>query len=69
VVKAHEYIYKQQNTVDGSKVEDTLGEGSLVPILNQFVKKLGPFGFNSFQILVIDFMHECDLGTWKSLFT
>jgi hypothetical protein len=36
---------------------------------NQFVKKLGPFGLDPFRMLVIDFMHECELGTWKALFT
>lgn len=36
---------------------------------NQFVKKLGPLGFDPFCMLVVDFMHECELGTWKALFT
>lgn len=36
---------------------------------NAFVDKLGPLGFDSFRILVVDFMHECELGTWKVLFT
>jgi hypothetical protein len=36
---------------------------------NAFVEKLGSFGFNAFRMLVVDFMHECELGTWKSLFT
>lgn len=33
VLEAREFIYKRGNTVDGSKVEDTLGEGSWVPTL------------------------------------
>jgi hypothetical protein len=33
VVKAREFIYAYGNTVDGAKVEDTLGEGSWVPVL------------------------------------
>jgi hypothetical protein len=33
VIKAREYIYKEGNTVDGSKVERTLGEGSWVPTI------------------------------------
>jgi hypothetical protein len=33
VLKAREFIYQRGNTVDGSKVEDTLGEGSWVPTL------------------------------------
>lgn len=36
---------------------------------NQFANKLGPFGLDPFRMLVIDFMHECELGTWKGLFT
>jgi hypothetical protein len=36
---------------------------------NQFVRKLGPVGFNPFPMLVVDFMHKCELGTWKALFT
>ncbi|KAG2339318.1 hypothetical protein BDR05DRAFT_977756 [Suillus weaverae] len=69
VLEAREFIYKRGNTVDGSKVEDTLGEGSWVPTLNHFVHKLGTFGFDPFHMLVVDFMHECKLGTWKALLT
>ncbi|KAG2739864.1 hypothetical protein P692DRAFT_201899292 [Suillus brevipes Sb2] len=68
VIQARDFIYRYGNTVDGVKVEHTLGEGSWVPILNQFVAKLGPFGLNPFRMLVVDFMHECELGTWKNLF-
>lgn len=35
---------------------------------NAFVDKLGPLGFDAFRILIVDFMHECELGTWKALF-
>lgn len=33
-----------------------------------FVQKLGPFGLDPFRMLTVDFMHECELGTWKALF-
>lgn len=33
VEKAREFIYKWGNTVDGSKVENTLGDGSWVPTI------------------------------------
>jgi hypothetical protein len=36
---------------------------------NAFAEKLGPLGFDAFRMLVVDFMHECELGTWKALFT
>jgi hypothetical protein len=31
--------------------------------------KLAKFGFNLYVMLVVDFMHEFELGVWKSLFT
>jgi hypothetical protein len=33
IVKARDFIYKNGNTVDGAKIENTLGEGSWVPTL------------------------------------
>jgi hypothetical protein len=36
---------------------------------NRFVQKLGKFGLDPFRMLVVDLMHECELGTWKALFT
>ncbi|KIK34857.1 hypothetical protein CY34DRAFT_17433 [Suillus luteus UH-Slu-Lm8-n1] len=65
VIKAREFIYTSGNTVDGAKVDHTLGEGSW----NQFVQKLAPLGLDPFRMLVVDFMHKCELGTWKGLFT
>lgn len=87
VAKARTFIYSLGNTVNGSKVQVILGDGSWVPTVvcffginhflcldltfnqNAFVEKLGPLGFDAFRILVVDFMHECELGTWKALFT
>jgi hypothetical protein len=43
--------------------------GSHVYSQNQFVQKLAPLGLDPFRMLVVDFMHECELGTWKGLFT
>lgn len=36
---------------------------------NRFAYKLGPLGLDPFRMLVVDLMHECELGTWKALFT
>ncbi|KIK36572.1 hypothetical protein CY34DRAFT_94132 [Suillus luteus UH-Slu-Lm8-n1] len=69
IIKARQFIFTLGNTVDGAKVEDALGEGSWVAVLNQFAYKLGPFGLDPFRMLVVDLMHECELGTWKALFT
>lgn len=37
-------------------------------IQNAFSKRLAPLGFNFFPILVVDMMHEFELGVWKALF-
>jgi hypothetical protein len=33
-----------------------------------FTEKLGPFGFDHFKMLLVDLMHEFELGVWKALF-
>ena len=35
---------------------------------NAFSKKLGPLGFNHYNMFVVDLMHEFELGVWKALF-
>jgi hypothetical protein len=35
---------------------------------NVFAEKLGPFGFDPYSMLVVDIMHEFELGIWKSTF-
>ncbi|KAG1855220.1 hypothetical protein DFJ58DRAFT_727662 [Suillus subalutaceus] len=57
VAKAHEFIYGFGNTVDGAKVDNTLGEGSI-----NSSEKLGPLGLDPFRMLVVDLMHECELA-------
>ncbi|KAG2338729.1 hypothetical protein BDR05DRAFT_863051, partial [Suillus weaverae] len=69
VTTAHNFIYECENTVDGLKVEHALGEGSWIPTVNQFAKKLGLLSLDPFHMLVVNFMHECELGMWKALFT
>ena len=36
---------------------------------NAFSEKLYPLGFNLFLMLVVDFLHEFELGVWKAVFT
>jgi hypothetical protein len=35
---------------------------------NAFSNRLQPLGFNFFEMLVVDLMHEFELGVWKALF-
>ena len=37
-------------------------------IQNAFSDRLAPLGFNFFSMLVVDLMHEFELGVWKALF-
>jgi hypothetical protein len=36
-----------------------------IPLQNMFAEKLGSFGFDPFVMLVVDLMHEFELGVWK----
>lgn len=36
---------------------------------NAFSDNLGHLGFNFFQMLAVDLLHEFELGVWKALFT
>ena len=36
---------------------------------NAFSDKLSHLGFNYFQMLAVDLLHEFELGVWKALFT
>jgi hypothetical protein len=35
---------------------------------NSFSERLACFDFNFFNIFLVDFMHEVELGVWKGLF-
>jgi hypothetical protein len=34
-----------------------------------FAEKLGSFGLDPFVMLVVDLLHEFELGVWKAVFT
>ncbi|KIM28587.1 hypothetical protein M408DRAFT_307928 [Serendipita vermifera MAFF 305830] len=48
-------------------VDALLKQKSLVPTINTFSRKLGAYGLDHYQMLVIDFMHEFELGVWRSI--
>ncbi|EGO28238.1 hypothetical protein SERLADRAFT_434109 [Serpula lacrymans var. lacrymans S7.9] len=67
VAVAHDLIYKKNYAVNSNKVNGFLMAESLVPTLNAFSHRLGPLGFNVYSMFVVNFMHEVELGVWKSL--
>ncbi|KAF9044316.1 hypothetical protein BJ165DRAFT_1347410 [Panaeolus papilionaceus] len=68
VKKARAFIYKQGKPINGTNVESLLKEFSGVPTANAFVDKLGA-DFNPSSMLVVDLLHEFELGVWKTLFS
>ena len=40
----------------------------LIPFQNAFSEKLSPFGFNMFSMMVVDLLHEVEIGVWKAVF-
>ncbi|KAG1883849.1 hypothetical protein F4604DRAFT_1981657 [Suillus subluteus] len=63
VIAARNAIYKLGAPIKGAAVERLLKEFSLVPTV-----RLGPLGFDCFPMLVVDLLHEFELGVFKSVF-
>ncbi|KAF8237557.1 hypothetical protein L208DRAFT_1247084, partial [Tricholoma matsutake] len=68
VNRAHDSIYSHRSLVNHTGIECMLKPMSLVPTVNTFAERLGPFGFNPYPMLVVDLMHEFELGVWKGTF-
>ncbi|KAI0667060.1 hypothetical protein C8Q78DRAFT_1140637 [Trametes maxima] len=68
VQEARKIIYNDGYVVNSDRVEELLREHSLVPVKNTF-SRLERFGFNIQDALVVDQLHEFELGVWKALFT
>ncbi|KAI0263704.1 hypothetical protein BGY98DRAFT_928452 [Russula aff. rugulosa BPL654] len=68
VRNARRAIYKLGMPIGGVAVARSLKETSSVPTSNAFVERLGQ-DFDLSRMLVVDFMHEFELGVWKTLFT
>ncbi|TEB34018.1 hypothetical protein FA13DRAFT_1789210 [Coprinellus micaceus] len=54
--------------VDGVRIDAYLKETSLVPVHNAFSSRLSQFSFKISPALVVDLMHEFEIGVWKRLF-
>ncbi|KAK7007536.1 hypothetical protein R3P38DRAFT_2644843, partial [Favolaschia claudopus] len=65
---ARKAIYKSGVPIGSERINALLKETSSVPTINAFIDRLGD-DFNLHRMLVIDFMHEFELGVWKNLFT
>ncbi|KAH7904570.1 hypothetical protein BJ138DRAFT_1018968 [Hygrophoropsis aurantiaca] len=62
-------IYQKKYAVDNEQhVESLLRPESWVPTSNAFSEKLSKHGFDLFRMLVVDLLHEFELGVWKAVF-
>ncbi|KAJ7858960.1 hypothetical protein B0H14DRAFT_3447001 [Mycena olivaceomarginata] len=66
--KARDWIYRKANIIKSTKGEALLHPKSWVPTVNTF-SEVASYGFGIFVMLVVDFMHEFELGVWKAIFT
>ncbi|KAJ7611461.1 hypothetical protein B0H17DRAFT_966994, partial [Mycena rosella] len=66
---ARNWVYQEGNGVKSAGVERMLEPESLVPTKNTFSERFSKFGFNFYKMLVPDFLHEVELGVFKSLFS
>ncbi|KAI0708940.1 hypothetical protein C8T65DRAFT_740004 [Cerioporus squamosus] len=69
VAEARDLIYGGNYVVNSEHVENLLAEQSLVPVRNAFSTRLGHLGFNIQDVLVVDQLHEFELGIWKRVFS
>ncbi|KIM65445.1 hypothetical protein SCLCIDRAFT_22648 [Scleroderma citrinum Foug A] len=69
VATARQLIYEKHYAVHTPQFEELLKDKSLVPTLNAFSERLGATGFDLFRMLVVDLLHEFELGVWKAIFT
>ncbi|KAL1700677.1 hypothetical protein EV121DRAFT_294941 [Schizophyllum commune] len=65
---ARRAIYKFAHPIGGTLVNTLLKDFSGVPTSNAFAEKLGD-SFNPSDMLVVDLLHEFELGVWKTVFT
>ncbi|KAH6893803.1 hypothetical protein BKA70DRAFT_1534526 [Coprinopsis sp. MPI-PUGE-AT-0042] len=67
ILQALKYV-QAGYAVTGKTVDTHLKSRSLLPIKNAFREHLGSFGFDVYQSLVVDVLHEFEIGVWKTTY-
>ncbi|KZV98181.1 hypothetical protein EXIGLDRAFT_607198 [Exidia glandulosa HHB12029] len=69
VAEARKNIYEKGYVVDSkAALPEMLQNESMTPNDNAFSKRLSHLLFNFFAMLVVDLLHEFELGVWKAIF-
>ncbi|KAI0666052.1 hypothetical protein C8Q78DRAFT_985227 [Trametes maxima] len=63
------WLFERRLAPEGKGIEAVLGPTSTSPNQSAFSRRLAVFGFDIYQALVPDVMHEFELGVWKSIMT
>ncbi|KAF7346657.1 hypothetical protein MSAN_01803300 [Mycena sanguinolenta] len=69
VATARHWIYDLGDNVKSSRIKHLLKPTSFVLTLNTFSQRFSKFGSNFYKMFVPDFLHEVELGVFKSLFS
>ncbi|KAJ3526650.1 hypothetical protein NM688_g8235 [Phlebia brevispora] len=67
--RTRSWIYMNGDPITNTWVDRLLSPASWVPTRNAFSVRLSQFGFNFHKMLVVDLLHEFELGVWKATFT
>ncbi|CAK5265668.1 unnamed protein product [Mycena citricolor] len=68
IPSARDWIHHRGYGIKSAMVENILQATSSIPIENAFIARLGS-SFDLHRMLVVDFLHEFELGVWKALFS
>ncbi|KAF8603666.1 hypothetical protein BDV93DRAFT_523134 [Ceratobasidium sp. AG-I] len=68
VAQARSFIFIDGRAIGYKGVELLLKPHSYTPTENAFSRRLRLFGFDIFESLTVDLLHEFELGVWKSVF-
>ncbi|KAI6118066.1 hypothetical protein F5141DRAFT_1000056 [Pisolithus sp. B1] len=68
ISRAHKLVFQKGAPVNGKQVGYQLDEHSYVPTTNALSEFLLKFMVNFFLLLVVDLLHEFELGVWKAIF-
>ncbi|KAF6744225.1 hypothetical protein DFP72DRAFT_1078931 [Ephemerocybe angulata] len=66
--QARKKIYDDKYAVAGKPMDDILKDKSLQPVESPFATLPIPQGFSISSALVVDLLHEFEIGVWKRLF-
>ncbi|THG94254.1 hypothetical protein EW145_g8177 [Phellinidium pouzarii] len=69
VETARQFIIEKRKRVTHDSVKGLLDDQSLTPVENAFSTRLRDTGFDFHSMLVVDVLHEWEVGIWRHIFT